>query len=205
MTADTPTGILGLVLAGGRSQRFGRDKSLALLDGATLIEHVCRRASAQVEALVVSGGVGSCLNIQTVSDEIPGQGPLSGVLAGLTNAAQRGHERLATFACDGPFFPDDLVKRLGDALRKTRADISVARHGDDIHPTFALYDVRCRVALSDAFSRGLRSLRGIGDCLAVSFVDFPHTGFAPGGDPFFNVNTPADLAAAEAWLARRKS
>lgn len=100
--------VLGAVLAGGRSRRFGSDKAVAMLDGRTLIEHVVARLGAQVDAVVVVGRDGG------IADRPgPDLGPLGGLNAALHYAASEGLDAVVTLPCDAPWVPDDLVVRLG--------------------------------------------------------------------------------------------
>lgn len=186
--------ILGVILAGGASRRFGSDKALALLGGTPLIEHVARRAKPQVGSLAVSGAASAPLGLEVIADREKGAGPLSGIVSSLAWADANGFTLLATFACDGPFIPEDLVTRLSSELGAT-VDCVMASCGPDKHYTYAVWRPVCRPALEIAYARGLRSLRGVTDAVAVRYVDFPPT-------TFFNINRPEDLASAEKLLAQ---
>ena len=104
--------LLGAVLAGGRSTRFGSDKALALLDGKPLIEHAIDALAAQVDAVIVCG--------REYGDWVPdrpepGLGPLAGINAALHAAAARGYDAVLTCPCDLPALPGDLAERLAGA------------------------------------------------------------------------------------------
>ena len=103
--------LLGAVLAGGQSRRFGSDKALALLAGKPLIDHVIDRLAVQVAALVVVGrdypGVDSLFDRPG-----PGLGPLGGLNAALAYAAANGFDAILTSGCDLPGVPLDLAVRL---------------------------------------------------------------------------------------------
>ena len=106
--------ILGAVLAGGRSSRFGSDKAAALLDGRTLLDRVIDALRPQVDALVICGREHAGLT--SVPDRPgPDLGPLGGLNAALHHAAAHGFEAVVTVPCDTPFLPDDLVERLRTA------------------------------------------------------------------------------------------
>ncbi|SFS12571.1 molybdenum cofactor guanylyltransferase [Sphingomonas jatrophae] len=108
------TRILGAVLAGGASRRFGQDKALALLGGRPLIAHALAALDAQVDAMVVCGrdwpgGIG-------LPDRPgPGLGPLGGLAAALHHAAGHGFDAVVSLPCDVARVPPDLVLRLGEA------------------------------------------------------------------------------------------
>lgn len=200
------TRVLGVVLAGGASTRFGSDKSMAILGGESLLMRAIKRATPQVDRLVLSvGGAASPVpNMVAVPDETgTGQGPLAGVLASLAWAQQHGFDHVATFPCDVPFFPTVLVERFLVAL-KNGVDCVTAQRADGKHPVFALWRVSCRQKLAAAFADGLRSLHAVDEVLACALVRFADDPAAPNGDPFFNINSVEDLARANALLEKRR-
>jgi molybdopterin-guanine dinucleotide biosynthesis protein A len=196
--------ILGVVLAGGASRRFGSDKSAALLGGRPLLEWVVERAAPQVELLLLNSNDPDAGNatggFARIADDAPGEGPIAGILAGLSEAQKRGFSHVASFACDTPFFPGDTVARLACALTSSKGDYAVTSCGATAHRIFALWPADCREQLARAFANKTRSMRDIEHWLEATWADFAPEG-APGGDPFFNINTPEDLAVAEHWLA----
>jgi molybdopterin-guanine dinucleotide biosynthesis protein A len=104
-------GLLGAVLAGGQSRRFGSDKAMALLDGRPLIEHVVASLLPQVEDVLI---VGRHVAGHACRPDRPsaGLGPLGGLCAALRHAAACGYEAVLSAGCDTPFLPGDLAKRL---------------------------------------------------------------------------------------------
>ena len=103
--------ILGAIIAGGRSSRFGSDKACAVLDGRPLLDHVLARLGAQVDAIVVCGrDVPGCVSLP--DRPRPDLGPLGGLAAALHYAAQHGFDGVLTSACDTPLVPSDLADRL---------------------------------------------------------------------------------------------
>jgi molybdopterin-guanine dinucleotide biosynthesis protein A len=132
-------------------------------------------------------------------------GPLAGVLAGLRWAemAAPGARFTVTAACDTPFFPEDMTARFLAAAGSAYPAIALASSAGRTHPVFALWPVALANDLQDALASGARK---VGDWIGrhrhftVEFAPAGHPG-AP-GDPFFNVNTPQDLAQAAAYLAR---
>jgi molybdopterin-guanine dinucleotide biosynthesis protein A len=190
---------LGVVLAGGNSCRFGTDKAAAILNGETLLTRAVKRAAPQVGRVVIAGRSAPMPDIESISDEMPGQGPLAGVLAGLAWAETRGFARIATFPCDVPFFPSDLVKRLAEALADGAADCAMVESSGRKHPVFALWQTASRQALARAFADGLRSLHGVESVLRCAIAAFDE---AQDFDPFFNVNRLEDLQVAQQQLDR---
>jgi len=196
--------VAGLVLAGGRGRRMGGiDKPFAVLGGRRLIDCVLARAGPQVSRLAVSAAGDPArfagLGLPVLSDP-PGleafAGPLAGVLAGLAWAAALpppGVAGLAVFPADTPFLPADFVER-GMAALGGGAEVAVAASGGRLHPTVAVWRVdlegRLRRLVTD---RGLRRADRLVEHFRAAPVDYAVAPF----DPFFNVNTPDDLAAAE--------
>ncbi|SDW64298.1 molybdenum cofactor guanylyltransferase MobA [Litoreibacter albidus] len=195
----------GVILAGGQSRRMGGgDKGLLRLGGETLLARVIDRLEPQVAevALNANGDVarfdGFALPIIADSvAEFPG--PLAGVLAGMDWAAAQGHSHIVTAAADTPFFPCDLVPRL--MLAAETAPIALAatpdpKRGLSRHPTFGLWSVALRDDLRAALKDGVRKVVAWTDKHGAATAEFSAKPF----DPFFNVNTPEDMARAEGLL-----
>lgn len=195
-----PNKVLGLILAGGASRRFGSDKSVAELGNHSLIAHVIARATPQVDRLVLNAASDPWdTNLTLVPDRTPGEGPLGGLLAGLYWAREHGFEYVAIFPCDTPFFPDDIVEQLLRAV-SGGTHCSMVRCRGQIHCTFALVRVTCLERIEEAFGAGMRSLKALGSILRCSFADFSHCQEGPNCDAFFNINHRSDLDIAECWL-----
>ena len=135
------------------------------------------------------------LNLPVLPDSIPGfAGPLSGVLAGLDWAANKGATHIVTAAADTPFFPCDLVPQLLQAAEATDTDIALARTPDGRHPTFGLWPTVLRDDLRATLNDGLRKVVLWTDKHGGATAHFPDDA------AFFNVNTPDDLAQAGTML-----
>ncbi|UWR23090.1 molybdenum cofactor guanylyltransferase MobA [Sulfitobacter sp. S190] len=196
---------VGVILAGGRATRMGGgDKGLLQLGGQTLLSRVIDRIDPQVAALALNANGDPTrfrdTRLPVIADSIDGfAGPLAGVLAGLDWAATQGVDTVVTVAADTPFYPCDLVPQLllaseGMAHPLVLAATPDAKRGRARHPTFGLWPVALRDDLRRALQDGVRKV--------VQWTD-AHAGrealFAD-ESAFFNVNTPADLAHAEAML-----
>lgn len=196
---------LGVILAGGLASRMGGgDKGLLRLGGQTLLTRVIERLAPQVAELAINANGDAArfdgYALPILPDSIAGfAGPLAGVLAGLDWAAEQGAETIVTAAADTPFFPCDLVPQLllaseGMAHPLVLAATPDPKRGQARHPTFGLWPVALRDDLRAALDGGLRKV--------VLWTD-QHSGrtaLFPQEDAFFNVNTPDDLAQAEAML-----
>lgn len=202
-----PAGILGVVLAGGLSRRMGGgDKPLRVLAGRTLLDRVVERFAPQCGAGLILNANGDPARFgdfsgQIVPDSVPDQaGPLAGILAALDHAAGEhpGIGRVASITGDAPFLPLDLVARLTEAARE--ATIAMAASNGREHFTVALWPVALREDLRRYLvGRGERRVGGFLREQGAVAVDWP----AEPVDPFWNLNTPDDLAQAEAYLASR--
>jgi molybdopterin-guanine dinucleotide biosynthesis protein A len=197
----------GVILAGGLARRMGGgDKGALDLGGQPLLAHVIDRLDPQVARLALNANGDPArfdtFGLPVLADSIDGfVGPLAGVLAGLDWAAEQGAETIVTAAADTPFFPCDLVPRLllaaeGMAMPLVLAATPDPERGQVRHPTFGLWPVALRDDLRAALNGGLRKVVQWTDQHAGREAVFPVTSI----DPFFNVNTPGDLARASALL-----
>ncbi|AAV93625.1 molybdenum cofactor guanylyltransferase MobA [Ruegeria pomeroyi] len=206
---------LGVILAGGLATRMGGgDKGLLPLGGQPLLGHVIDRLAPQVSGLALNANGDPArfngFGLPVLPDTVEGfAGPLAGVLAGLDWAAGQRADSIVTAAADTPFFPRDLVARLvaaseGQAhplvLATTPRDGAVLKSGGRVnrHPTFGLWPVALRDDLRAALNDGLRKVVLWTDRHGGREALFQAEPF----DPFFNVNTPEDLARAETLLER---
>lgn len=190
--------IVGLVLAGGRSSRFGREKAMAHVAGRPMIAWVldvlkpdCAEVAISAKAGTEAADFADRMGYVTLPDEgADPQGPLAGVRAGLAWARAEGADALATAPCDTPFLPAGLVANLvrgwtlGDGAR-------VATSPNGMEPLCALWPAAALELIGETLAAGrhppirqvLERLRAV----AVAFSD--PTAFA-------NLNTPLDYAAA---------
>jgi len=141
--------------------------------------------------------------LPVAADVVPGfAGPLAGVLTGMTWAAAHapGVPWIVTVAGDAPFVPPDLVARLTAAIESENAEMAcVASHGRD-NPVTGLWPVRLAAELRRAIvEERIHKVDVWTARYRLARAEFPAAPF----DPFFNVNTPDDLAMAENLLARR--
>ncbi len=191
--------IFGIILAGGQGRRMGHaDKAFLRLADRPLIEHAIARLEPQVERLAISANGDPArfapFALPILADDTS-LGPLSGVLAGLDWAAADGADALVTAAVDTPFFPCDLVPQL---LLAAGTGMAVAQSDGRAHPTFALWPVSLRGALREALAKGQAKVMTFVESQGANRADFS-VGII---DPFFNLNTPGDLANAESVLHR---
>jgi molybdopterin-guanine dinucleotide biosynthesis protein A len=193
---------LGLVLAGGLARRMGGgDKALIKIGGVAILDRVLARLTPACTGIIINANGDPArfarFGVPVVADSVPDfAGPLAGILAGLDWAAEHatGAEWLASAPGDCPFLPDDLVPRLHAARELAGLPLACARSGEWRHPVVGLWPVSLRADLRHAlFEEGLHKIEVWTARHGVAIADWP----AAPRDPFFNVNTPEDAAAAE--------
>ncbi|MGH8150722.1 MAG: molybdenum cofactor guanylyltransferase [Steroidobacteraceae bacterium] len=198
LPAGVAVRVAGVVIAGGRSVRFGGEKAAALLAGKPLLMWAVERLQGSCAAVAVNARPGTQAETiaraagLTVIHDAAGdpEGPLAGVKAGLAWAREIGASGLAVSPCDAPFLPQDLYVRLVEAAG---AGAAMAETADGRQPLCALWPVSALGAVVEALAGGAhpptwRLLESIG-ARRVRF-DPP--------EAFVNLNTRADLAAAAA-------
>jgi molybdopterin-guanine dinucleotide biosynthesis protein A len=198
------TNLAAMILAGGRSQRMGGgDKSLLQLGGETILARVAARIRPQVAALALNANGDPArfagYDLGVIPDGVTGYaGPLAGILTALDWSARAVPDasHILTVAADTPFLPHDLVARLKAAIN-AGAVAAVPQSGGRVHHVIGLWpvaqrDLLRRMLVDEGVRRAEDWVRRIG-AVPVGFEAQPF-------DPFFNVNTPADLEAASAML-----
>jgi len=197
---------IGIILAGGRAERMGGgDKGLRIIGGTSILARVIERLRPQVGDLALNANGDparfSAFGLPVIPDPVPDfAGPLAGILAGLEwAAAHHPHARfVVTAPADGPFLPRDLVQRLMDALTAEDAELATAASGAQTYPVVGLWPVHLREPLRKALvDEDLRKV----DRWTARFRRAAATFPAEPVDPFFNANTPEQLAEAERLAA----
>jgi len=204
VTATPPT--LGLILAGGLARRMGGgDKARIRIGGATILERVLARFKPQCTRVILNANGDPArfadTGLPVVADNVPGfAGPLAGILAGLDWAAAHAPEisDIASVPGDCPFLPRDLVARLHAARGAQGRPLACARSGEWRHPVVGLWPVALRDDLRRALAEGLHKIETWTGRHGVALAAWPDRPL----DPFFNINTPEDLAKAEEIAAR---
>ena len=164
---------LGVVLAGGRSSRFGSDKALARFDGRTLLDHALAALRPHVDAVAVVGRAHGA--VPGIADwPAPDLGPLGGLCGALRFAAAEGHDLVLSCSVDCLDVPADLL---------VAAPCYLAAQ-----PVIGLWPVSLAGALEDFLATDpRRSVRGFAASVGAAAIESDR--------PQPNINTPADLAA----------
>jgi molybdopterin-guanine dinucleotide biosynthesis protein A len=176
--------ILGVVLAGGQSTRFGSDKALAELGGRTLLARAYDTLGGFCEYVVVAGrekGPG-----HVIPDwPRPGMGPLAGIAAAMHLAQDENYESVLTCGVDSVQLPENLLELLSPAPAYLE-DQPVVGHW----PTAACATLE-RILEGD----GRHSMRAFAEAVGARAVKTPSQSV--------NINTPADLARFGAEMEQR--
>ena len=186
------------VLASGESRRFGSPKGLVPLNGRPLIAHVIARIEAQTTAPIVInaevGGVYAQIGNTMIPDRAGASlGPLAGLHAAMAWGGERGFSHIATVALDTPFLPVNLLERLA-ATGAPAIAASLGRW----HPITGLWPCDLADDVLAYLNIGKRSAHGWAEHCDANVAEFAAD--ERERDPFWNINTPADLAEAEAAL-----
>ncbi|KHK92512.1 molybdenum cofactor guanylyltransferase [Novosphingobium malaysiense] len=168
--------ILGAVLAGGMSSRFGSDKALAEVDGHTLLTLAVDALAGMCEHVIVVGR--ETAPAPTVPDwPRPGMGPLGGLAAALHHAADEGYETVLSCGVDAIALPDDLLRRLSPAPACLSAQ-----------PVIGQWPASAAAVLETLLNSDERhSMFRFAEMIGARKVET--------AKPIPNINTPADLAA----------
>jgi molybdopterin-guanine dinucleotide biosynthesis protein A len=199
---------VGLVLAGGLARRMGGgDKARITIGGVSILDRVLARLTPYCTQVILSANGDparfASFGLPVVADEVPDfAGPLAGVLAGLEWVMKNrpGIDWLVTAPADCPFLPHDLVPRLHQVAREEGRRLACARSGEWRHPVVGIWSVALAGDLRRALlDEGVHKIEAWTARYGVAIADWPPTPV----DPFFNVNTPDDVAAAERIAAEQ--
>jgi molybdenum cofactor guanylyltransferase len=186
--------MIGVVLGGGAGKRMGAPKATIELGGVTLAGRVVRTLQAaglDVALVAKESDPLPDLRCEVWRESRAERHPVAGILEALERAAGP----VVVSACDMPFATAELVAHLA-ALDGT----AVPEAGGRLHPLLARYDPDAAGTLGAALAAGAPLHQAVRDARATIV---PEPEIARFGDParlLFNVNTPADLARAEAML-----
>ena len=194
----------GLILAGGASRRMGRDKALLRLGGATLLERavaLVREAGGEPLVVAPARPGHDPAGIRRVDEGASGRaaGPLVALRHGLDAC---GTEIAVALACDLPLVPASLLRHLAAGAGGEHQAV-VPRSGGVLQVLAAAYAAACREAIDRHLRSGGRSVHGFLEEVRVRYLEGEELEAFGGPGIFLNVNTPEDLARAEAILAAR--
>ena len=194
--------ILGTVLAGGKSQRFGEDKSQVTLANKLLIDYVLSEIIDQFkEVLIVSNNsinFQSSEKITKIEDYKKGLGPLCGVLSAMKwiKINKRDYQWIATFPVDTPFFKKQILKDFIQNINFKDSDLFFIKSNNTRHNIFGLWSIKLLDRLEKDLNDGERKVELWANNVGVKIINMEF----PNNDPFFNINTKEDLEKAKEIL-----
>ena len=194
--------ILGTVLAGGKSQRFGEDKSQVMLEGKLLIDYILSEISSEFrEILVVSNNKIDFKNSEKISiieDFKKGLGPLGGVLSAMkwVKENNKNYEWVSTFPVDTPFFKKEILQKFYKEIEIEKSRLFFIKSNKTRHNIFGLWSIDLLDKLEEDLNRGDRKVELWANSVGVKVIDMDFKNI----DPFFNINTKQDLEKAKEKL-----
>jgi len=190
--------ILGVVLAGGKSQRFGEDKSQAKLHGIILIDYIISEIIDQFnEVLIISNNnikFKKSDKISTTKDLKEGLGPLGGILTAMRwiKDKKKNYKWISTFPSDTPFFTKKELNFFYKKIDIQKSKLFFIKNNNTRHNIFGLWSIDLMDKLEFDLEKGERKVEIWADSVGVEMIniDFKNK------DPFFNINTKKDLEIA---------
>jgi molybdopterin-guanine dinucleotide biosynthesis protein A len=193
--------VTGIVLAGGRSVRFGADKLAIEIDGRQLLHHALDAMATVAQRLIVVAAPGAEptipaeleARVRVVHDPEPFGGPLVGLAAALAGVDA---PTVLVAGGDMPRMVPLVLRRLAGTVGPGRAAVSLEIPGR-IHPLpMALDSVAARPAAEAVLERGGRSLRELlRELDAISIPAPVWLALDPSGATIFDIDRPSDLGS----------
>ena len=191
--------ILGVVLAGGKSLRFGEDKSQVKLNNISLIDHILSEVLAEFkELLIVSNNpieFKKSENISIIGDFKKNLGPLGGVLTAMKwiKDNNKNYQWISTFPTDTPFFKNQILKDFHDKINLKNGKLFFIKSNNTRHNIFGLWSIDLADKLEKDLENGDRKVEDWANKVGVNIIDMQFEK----NDPFFNINTKEDLEKAK--------
>jgi molybdopterin-guanine dinucleotide biosynthesis protein A len=195
--------ILGVVLAGGASSRYGSPKALAVVGGRRVVDRAADALRAglpgsEVVAIVNDPALAALIGLPHRPDVLRGIGPLAGLHTALLWAAETGRSGVVVAGCDMPFIAPGLVREIAAAAHRADAVLPASPTRRGMEPLCAYYSIACIGAVEDAAARG--DTRMVGFHADVRLHVLPAASVRAHGDAdrlFLNVNTAQDRIEAD--------
>jgi len=192
--------IIAAILAGGKSRRFGVDKSTTKLGDKTLIEHTISKIEKKFpEILIISNNQEIKVdkrNVFVLKDCIQGQlGPLVGVLSAMkwVETKNKKYDWVATFPCDTPFFDTKIIDEVKKFSKKNNKKLYFLKSGEMRHNIFGLWSIQLKNILEKDINNNFRKVEEWADKIGFETININHEKF----DSFLNINTKEDLEKAK--------
>tara|TARA_B000000437_G_C11592749_1_gene284056 strand:- start:165 stop:773 length:609 start_codon:yes stop_codon:yes gene_type:complete len=190
--------ILGVVLAGGKSQRFGEDKTQVKLNNKILIDYILSEIIDQFnEILIISNNqikFKHSTKISIIKDIIEGLGPLGGILTAMKwiKNNKKDYKWISTFPSDTPFFTKNELKIFYENINIKKNKLFFIKNKNTRHNIFGLWSMDLLDKLESDIQKGERKVELWADSVDVEIINVDYKE----KDPFFNINTKEDLEKA---------
>ena len=194
--------ILGVVLAGGKSQRFGEDKCQVKLGDKLLIDYILSEIIDEFkEVLLISNNkikYNNSNKISLVEDLKRGLGPLGGILTAMKwiKKNNRSYKWISTFPSDTPFFKKKILNNFLEEIKGYEGKLFFINSNDTRHNIFGLWSIDLLESLEKDLDNGERKVEMWANKIGVKSINMKFEN----KDPFFNINTKEDLIKAEEYL-----
>jgi len=195
--------ILAVVLAGGKSMRFGEDKNQIKLGEKTLLEHVLSKINNKFEEILIVSShnlkIKESENITIIPDCFDDFGPLAGVLSSMkwVKENQKQYKWIATFPSDTPFFETTIIEEYKKKININDSSLYFVKSNNKRHNIFGLWSIDLLDILEDDLkNNNFRKVEDWADKIGVKTIDIEVNEF----DPFFNINTKEDFEKAKEIL-----
>ena len=195
-----------VILAGGKSLRLGRTKSLATIGGKSLIQWVIDRLAAVSNEIIIANARGeeipcsATVKSKTVADIYPGKGPLAGIHSGLIAASS---QCAIVVSCDTPFLSVGLLEYMIQTC--PGPDIVVPRMKEKVEPLCAIYSKDCVNPIQELLERNELKIIELYPMVTVRYIEEAEIDrFDPEHLSFFNINSQVDLDKARRLAAEKQ-
>ena len=200
--------ILAVVLAGGKSKRFGEDKNTVKLGSKTLLEHVLFKITNKFEEIVIVSShpleIKKTKNITIIPDCLYDLGPLAGVLSSMKwiKENKKSYQWIATFPSDTPFFDPSIIEEYKKKVKLKESSLFFVRSNEKRHNIFGLWSIDLLETLeNDLIKNNYRKVEEWANKIGVKTIDIKIENY----DPFFNINTKEDLKIAQNILEQNEN
>jgi molybdopterin-guanine dinucleotide biosynthesis protein A len=200
--------ILAVVLAGGKSKRFGEDKNTVKLGSKTLLEHVMFKITNKFEEIVIVSShpleIKKTKNITIIPDCLYDLGPLAGVLSSMKwiKENKKSYQWIATFPSDTPFFDPSIIEEYKKKVKLKESSLFFVRSNEKRHNIFGLWSIDLLETLeNDLIKNNYRKVEEWANKIVVKTIDIKIENY----DPFFNINTKEDLKIAQNILEQNEN
>jgi molybdenum cofactor guanylyltransferase len=198
--------ILAVILAGGKSKRFGEDKNHIKLGDKTLLDHVLFKIGNKFKEILIVSNQSQKFkeleNVTVIPDCLDDFGPLAGVLSSMKwiKENQKQYKWVATFPSDTPFFKTSIIEEFKKKTNINDCLLYFVKSNNKRHNIFGLWSIDLIETLeNDLIKNNFRKVEEWANKIGVKTIDIKTANF----DPFFNINTKEDLEEAKKILNKK--